>query len=446
MRIAHLAPRLASWFPFVAACLPAQEAQHEALVTWFATASSARSELPGGERDLDRAAAAKLRDELWRALQEARRRAGDDDLVAAAALPKEAAVGELRVGEFVMPYVLLQRGEKPAKGWPLWICLHGGGGNDAAEGPHAWDVNTREWNAQKRLYERVYRGDGLWFVPRMADDRKGRWWFAHNQIAFARVIERAILFREVDPDRVHLIGISEGGYGAIRFAGNRPDRFASCGGMAAAEPLSTSPPENMRNVALRIDIGEKDTMFDRIGLARRMGERLGELRAEDPQGYDFVLNVQEGRGHGIDYALTPPWAATKVRDARPSRVVWHVVPFDGEVELRHHWLAFAERPVRLPLVVSATLAGQTLSITSEFGPDTAASEGEKAAPGEATLLVRLDDELVDLDQPIELVVDGVAQGAVRVPRSASVLARTLEERCDPRTAFCGELRIPLSRR
>lgn len=35
--------------------------------------------------------------------------------------------------------------------------------------------------------------------------------------------------------------------------------------MAAANPLATSPPETMRNVELRIDIGKRDTMFDRIG-------------------------------------------------------------------------------------------------------------------------------------------------------------------------------------
>ena len=47
---------------------------------------------------------------------------------------------------------------------------------------------------------------------------------------FERVVREAIARFDVDPDRVYLLGISEGGYGAIRFAGNRPDRFAACGG------------------------------------------------------------------------------------------------------------------------------------------------------------------------------------------------------------------------
>ena len=39
-----------------------------------------------------------------------------------------------------------------------------------------------------------------------------------------------------------------------------------------------APPENMRNIAFRADIGEKDTMFDRVGLNRRYGQALEQLR------------------------------------------------------------------------------------------------------------------------------------------------------------------------
>ncbi|MFT4513880.1 MAG: putative esterase, partial [Planctomycetota bacterium] len=169
----------------------------------------------------------------------------------------------LQVGDYKFPYVLLVKGEQPSAGWPLFICMHGGGGNGKASGPHAWSVNTREWQAQKFLFRGIYEPAGIYFIPRMADDRRGRWWHDHNQIAFEQVIEQCLLFRDVDANRVYLMGISEGGYGAIRFAGNRPDRFAATGGMAAAEPIGTSLPENMRNVAMRIDIGEKDIMFDR---------------------------------------------------------------------------------------------------------------------------------------------------------------------------------------
>jgi predicted esterase len=380
------------------------------------------------------------------ALRTAVAAAGERLLPTPATRPSPDAVAELDLGAQRMPFLWLQKGEKPPGGWPLFLCLHGGGGNAEAPGPHGWEVNSREWAAQQRLFERVWQAPGLYFIPRMADDRRGRWWLEHNQRAFDEVIRRAILFADVDPDRVYLMGISEGGYGAIRFAGNRPDRFAAAGGMAAAEPIGTSPPENMRNLAVRIDLGERDTMFDRIGLARTMAARLAELRAADPGGYDFVLHEQVGRGHGIDYALTPAWLAGKVRNARPDRVVWRVVPFDGQVELRHHWLALRARPAALPLAIDARCIGNRLVIEAHVerpGPD---GEVEREPVRVGWLRVRLDDELADLSQPLVVVVNGEERGRQTPPRTLLVLLRTLWERWDPRGAFPCELELDLGAR
>jgi predicted esterase len=350
--------------------------------------------------------------------------------------------GALRLGEFSMPYVLWSKGERPANGWPLFLCLHGGGGNDKADGPHGWRVNTREWQAQQQLAERLYPSPGLYFVPRMADDRRGRWWFDHNQIAFERVVREAIARFQVDPDRVYLLGISEGGYGAIRFAGNRPDRFAACGGMAAAEPLGTSPPENMRNVALRIDIGEKDTMFDRVGLARTMGARLAELQAQDAGGFDHLLNVQPGRGHGIDYKPCPEWLATKVRNPRPDRVTWVVTKFDSRLALHHHWLGLAEEPATLPMAVDATLRDQKLVVTTQRTDD----HGRTAPAFAGTLRVFVDGALADLGKPLAVTVDGVERPAVALQPTIGALATTLAERGDPRLAFPCVVDVPFGRR
>ncbi|MCB9886314.1 MAG: hypothetical protein H6838_12540 [Planctomycetes bacterium] len=429
----------------VAASAAAQERVDEALLQWFVSDGAATADVAALREPLTRDAAAALLPEVVAACRAAQRQRGRDTLPAPVSEVAKATPGELRVGDYVMPFVLLAKGEKPAGGWPLYLCLHGGGGNSEAKGPHAWSVNTREWQAQQRLFERVYEAPGLYFIPRMADDRQGRWWFAHNQRAFDEVIRKAILFLGVDPDRVYMMGISEGGYGAIRFAGNRPDRFAATGGMAAAEPLGTSPPENMRNVAMRIDIGEQDTMFDRVGLARRMGERLAQLHEQDAAGYDFVVNVQAGRGHGIDYSLTPAWLADKVREPRPSRVVWTVKPFDREVELRCYWLALPEVPAALPLRLVAEVGGNKLAIAAQVvtkGDD----GGEVVAPASGKLLVRLDDALVDLDAPIEVSVNGSSRGAVKVVRTARTMLRTMAERWDPRGCFCAELEVDLAPR
>jgi len=369
---------------------------------------------------------------LWQARRAAGRDAGLEPLPLPTAVGA-VATGEqdtIEVGDYEFPFVIVRRGERPANGWPLFLCMHGGGGNGRAAGPHAWRVNTREWQAQRMLAQRIYEPAGIYFVPRMADDRRGRWWHDHNQIAFDRVIDRALLLHDVDPERVYLTGISEGGYGAIRFAGNLPDRFAAIGGMAAAEPMNTSPPADMRNVAFRIDIGERDTQFDRVGLARRMGERLDELQAADPGGYRHVVNVQAGRGHGIDYRPTPKWLATHVRKARPDRVVWTVRRFDSRVARSRYWLRLDEVPEQLPAHLDVRLerrdGNRVLVTTRDF---------------RGRLRIRLDDDLLDLDRPIAVVVNGKEGAPVEVQRSVEVMLRTLAERADPRACFCAELLV-----
>jgi pimeloyl-ACP methyl ester carboxylesterase len=396
-----------------------------AACAWLAQPAATRGEAPGAEAVLAAADVAPALARLTAAWRAAAAAAPWTDLAPCTA----ERPGLLRTDGFTMPYVFWSKGDKPANGWPLFLCLHGGGGNDKADGPHGWRVNTREWQAQQQLAQRLYPSPGLYFVP-------------HNQDLFERVVREAIARFAVDPDRVYLLGISEGGYGAIRFAGNRPDRFAACGGMAAAEPLGTSPPENMRNVALRIDIGEKDTMFDRVGLARTMGARLAELRAADAGGFDHVLNVQAGRGHGIDYQPCPEWLATKVRNPRPDRVTWTVTPFDGRVALRHHWLGLAQAPATMPLRLDATLRGQKLVITAHRTDD----HGRKAPAFAGTLRVFVDGALADLGKPLAVTVDGVERPAVALRPTVGTLAMTLAERGDPRLAFPCVVDVPVGTR
>ena len=159
----------------LAACSTAPQPTAEDLRAWFAKPAASRGPAPETPSAMTRAEADAWRELVVAACRDAMRANGADDLVTASTTATDAQQGELRIGDFTMPYVLLQKGERPANGWPLWICLHGGGGNDQADGPHGWSVNTKEWDAQKRLFAKVYSGSGLYFIPRMADDRRGRW-------------------------------------------------------------------------------------------------------------------------------------------------------------------------------------------------------------------------------------------------------------------------------
>ena len=408
--------------------------QRRALATWF---RSGGAEWPGGvswPALPDAAAVEAARDELWSMFRDAHR--NDPASKELGPLPPrlEDAMkggglkpGRLGLGEHTMPFVLIRRETRPVaeSGRALYIAMHGGGANPQAAGPHAWEVNDREWQAQAGLAARVYAGEGIYFVPRMADDRLGRWHHAHNQDAFDLVIEHAIRSWGVDPDRVYLMGISEGCYGTQILAPQMADRFG--GACAMAGGISENMPlENLRNLAIRTEVGENDTTFDRVGLARKYHARLDSF--EETWGpYPHFLNVQPGRGHGIDYAPGPAWMIGHHRESRPETVVWTAVPHDGRRRGAFYWLGLDDTPAeaRIELVARRGDGRIRLSVRNPDGP---------IAP-EVRIRVLLDDSMADLGRPVAIDINGRLREFPAPGRSVETLARTLAERGDPKFSF-----------
>lgn len=413
--------------------------QRKALATWFRSGDAAWPALEWPALP-DAAATERARTELWAIFRDARRL--DPASRELGPLPPTLAEltaqadngkpplrpGTLTLGKHHMPFVLLRKESAPvpAPGRALYICMHGGGANPKATGPHDWDVNTREWMAQASLAAQTYPGEGLYFVPRMADDRLGRWHHALNQDAFDRVIEHGIREWGVDPDRVFILGISEGCYGTQILGPFMADRFAAASAMAGGVGDDV-PAENLRNLPFRTDVGEKDTTFDRVGLARRFHARMDEA-AKSFGGYQNSLNVQAGRGHGVDYLPGPQWMIQHHRDSRPGTVVWTSKVHDGRRRGAFYWLGLevappADREIKL----SATLKDQTL--------DLQAADGQGASLTGAKVSVMLDDKLIDFTRPLAIRCNGKDLGSRTVKPSLETLARTMADRGDPAYVF-----------
>ena len=340
---------------------------------------------------------------------------------------------ELNLGDKRMPFYFIGKGDLP-KERPLFIALHGGGSaGGRAASPHGWPVNTREWNVQTRLAARVYPSAALYFVPRMADDNDGRWYFGYCQDAYDRVIRAAILHRHVNPNRVYLIGISEGAYTAYRMGAFMADRWAGAGSMAGGEPLRNAPPENMRNIAFRADIGEKDTMFDRVGLNRRYGQALEQLRKDDSDGFRYRINVQGGHGHAIDYRPCPQWLAEYQRNSWPRRVTWTGIQVDGRRKKQFYWLALDRDSPAWPIYVDAHVDRTANRVTVTVAKD--AADGGRVQTNTLALRVYLNDELLDLDQAVTVVRNGVQVFQGKVQRKVATMMRSLAERGDPSYVF-----------
>jgi predicted esterase len=388
---------------------------------------------------------------LWKAYTEAARRAGwDKELLP---VPEtigrmteggkrpQLKAGSLKSGEHEMPYLFMAKGEKPATGWPMFICLHGGGQHKVEEA-HGWDVNTREWQAQMSLTARVYKPTGLYFIPRMADDRLGRWWHKHNIDIFTRVIRYAILFNDVDPNKIYIMGISQGGYGSCHLAPFMADLFAAAGPMAGGMMTVT---ENLRNLPFRSDIGEKDTMFKRIEYAQQLHEAIDAHKAKDPEGYKNVLAIQKGRGHGIDYSLSPTWLATHTRDPHPERIVWRCHNKHGIYRDSFYWLSLTNTPEKgeFEIVASLDKENNLVTITAEEVIPAKEKGGEPSRkPLTASqIVVHLNDAMLDLEKEITIELNGKQAFKGMVKRSHGTILQNLVERGDINYAFPAEVKV-----
>ena len=432
------------------------------------------TDLPAGSA-LSALEATAARDQLWGSYKEAATGLGWDkelaENVRIPRLPTQEEMAEMEPGQRpklpafkpsvmpcgteTMPYFLFSRGEKPAGGWPLFFQTHGGGSTDKKlPGPHGWPVNTQDWKNQIGVCLFALP-EGMYFVPRMANDNKGRWWMKHNHIAFDNMIRRSILFREVDPDRIYMMGISEGAYGTEAMTPFWGDRFAGgcamAGGAGGGERFY-----NLRNTAFRNDTGENDTMFGRIKLARQTHDFLANLKLADPDGFDHRLNIQAGRGHGIDYQPGPAWIAAKTRNPNPAKICWFNFALDGQRRKDFSWLSLAAAPENDTLIIAEIKRDNNrIDLTAKINPPGTKPESavyntstpppvdDRVAYTGNTLTIHLNDTLVDLDRPVVVTVNGKERFTGKVERRESHMAEDIANHGDPGRIFPGRVTINL---
>jgi transglutaminase-like putative cysteine protease/predicted esterase len=309
----------------------------------------------------------------------------------------------IRDGEHQLRLLRRDFGERPASGHSLWISMHGGGGAPTA-------VNDQQWANQLKLYQPK---EGIYLAPRAPSDTWNLWHRAEVDRLFDRLIESAILAWDIDPDRVYLMGYSAGGDGVFQLAPRMADRFAAAS-MMAGHPNDASP-LGLRNLPFAIFAGANDAAYNRNTVAREWGKQLNALRESDPEGYPHRVEIYPELGHWMNGrdAEAIPWMADMKRNVWPRRVVWH----QGSVpHTRFYWLAVSEQDAVAGRTIIAEVRGQDIEIHCE---------------PQCTVELQLCDELLDLDQPIRVVVNDQVAFEGRVMRSIADIAHSLEERADP---------------
>jgi pimeloyl-ACP methyl ester carboxylesterase len=291
--------------------------------------------------------------------------------------------------------------------------MHGGGGTTRA-------VNDQQWKNQIQLYA---PREGFYLAPRAPTDTWNLWHQGHIDALFDRLIEDFVIAHGVDPNRVYLMGYSAGGDGVYQLAPRMADRFAAAA-MMAGHPNNASP-AGLRNLPFMIFVGGNDAGYKRNKVAAEWGEKLARLRDDDPDGYVHKVTIYPGLGHWMERrdAEALPWMAAHERQAWPKRVVWKQ---SSRTHDRFYWLGLPGNKVKKGQELRAEIKGQVI---------------ELYRTGVSTLHLRLNDALIDLDQPITVHADGRTVFEGKLERRVSAIWKSLNARLDPSSVATAGLEI-----
>lgn len=333
-----------------------------------------------------------------------------------ASLDPEWQAKAIKAADQTLKFEYRTFGDKPANGRSLWISMHGGGSTTAK-------INDQQWQNQVRLYE---PSEGIYLAPRAPTDTWNMWHQSHMDALLDRLIEAAIVCADVDPNRVYLMGYSAGGDGVYQLAPRMADRFAAAA-MMAGHP-NDAKPDGLRNLSFTIHMGANDSAFNRNDVARQWGEMLGSLHKTDQGGYFHLTKLHEGKGHWMDRqdAEALAWMAAHTRRTTPDRIVWAQ---SSTTHKRFYWVG-TEQPAagsRLDL----RLNGNTITVDLS------------TSITQFTLLVN--DQCIDLDQPIRISGLGLADLDIYATRSIHDIWTSLNERFDPAYLPSARVKVKLEK-
>ena len=382
--------------------------QLAAVTAWLAAPAKVRPDtLPGdwAKGALSKADAKKALDLIW---EDHRKRLAKER-------EAEMKAKSIQLGDKKMRYLEKVFGDEPEGGRSLWISMHGGGGAPAR-------VNDGQWKNQIKLYQPK---EGIYVAPRAPTDTWNLWHQSHIDGLFDRMIENYVVTRGVNPNRIYLMGYSAGGDGVYQLAPRMADRWAAAS-MMAGHP-NDAKPDNLRNLPFGLFMGGKDGAYNRNKVAEKWKDLLADLRKADPKGYEHMVRIYPEMGHWMKLkdAESLPWMAKFDRNPWPKKIIWRQAK---GITSRFYWLQIPEKHLAKGQHITAGVDGQSIAIEAENTP---------------RLVVRLSDQLVDLDKPVTISVNGQEKFSGTVKRSAREIIKSLDQRADPASAATASVTLKL---
>lgn len=336
------------------------------------------------------------------------------------------------------------KGEADGQPMPLFVYLHGSGPREM------------EWKTGYQLARMFDDGPCYYYIPQIPQEGPWyRWYQRSKQWAYERLFTLAFATGRIDPDRVCLFGISEGGYGSQRLASFYADYLAAAGPMAGGEPLKNAPAENCSNIGFSLLTGAQDKGFYRDELTYWTQQAFDSLQVRNPGRYAHRVNLIPGRGHHIDYRLTTPWLSHFRRNAQPRVFDWEDFEMDGRRRDGFYNLQVLERSDAYRQMYRMAIDGQDVRLTVEdvaytttqrdslFGIEMRfARDFKPSTAGKVRLY--FSEELVDLTQPVIVYINGRKVFHGRLDLDERWLHESLKLFGDPRRIFPAALDFTLT--
>jgi hypothetical protein len=322
------------------------------------------------------------------------------------------------------------RGERPV---PLLIYLAGNAGS-AIEA-----VQIVNDSLERTGYLVVYPNSGEW------------WWRDSSAVMVDGLIDEVQRQFAVDPRRIYLTGLSNGGTGTFHYATLFPHKLTaavSAMGAGVFQPFTPDEerpyPRNTLALPLAFLHGEDDKIIEPETTRRTvqmLGQRVAPVETHYLKGKGHELGI--GREEGLTLAFFERYTTRT-----PARVVH--LQTRSDAFLRQGWVEILERE-GVALAAGATtnpdarqlvtgLLGRVSSSTVEgrIGPG---NDIRLQAAGVRRLRLLLRRDLLDPSRPVRVRVNDVQVFNGDVPPDCAVRDRSLKESPDPFLAYDAELTL-----
>ena len=325
------------------------------------------------------------------------------------AAEKDYADKLVRAEKSVSPYAVREVGQRPKKGWPLVIAMHGGGNAPK-------ELNDSQWGIMQKYYKDQNVIPGYKYLAlRAPNDTWNGFYDDAMPPLIINLIRQFLVFGDVDSDKVYLIGYSHGGYGAFFLGPKIPDLFAAIHASAAAPTDGTISPLTLRNTPFTFMIGEKDTAYGRRERCEKFSKVIEKLKKDNKGEFPVAMEFKEGFPHsGLPDRDKLKEMLPLTRNPVPVHLTWEMT---DSVVKNFFWLSVS-RPEKEESI-HAHIQGNNLEINTHL-------VGEFA--------VHLDSRLVDFDKALVLVVNGHKE-TLKIKPSLLALCQSIVQRGDPELAF-----------